>query len=231
MILSQDSLRAAALAVFVSWCLPSAIAQELSQKRIDKWEPAIKAFEKQDAEKSPAAGGVVFVGSSSIRKWHFPKWFGKNAPLNRGFGGSQIADVNHFAERIVLKYQPRAIVFYAGDNDIAAKVSADDIAANFGKFCKLIHANLPETKIAFIAIKPSPKRWGLRDKQSKANALIRKQCDADERLTYIDVWPSILNEQGEPRAELFIEDKLHLSDEGYKLWTEILKPVVSKLEQ
>jgi lysophospholipase L1-like esterase len=231
MLLLQDVLRAAALAALFSSRVLLAAGQELSQERIDKWEPAIKAFEKQDAENPPATGGVVFVGSSSIRKWDLPKWFGENAPLNRGFGGSQIADVNFFAARIVLKHKPRGIVFYAGDNDIAAMVSASDVAVDFEKFCKLVHAKLPRTKIAFIAIKPSPKRWALKDEQSKANALIRKQCEADERLTFVDVWPAMLDSKGEPRAELFVEDKLHLNEAGYKLWTETVRPILAKFEQ
>jgi lysophospholipase L1-like esterase len=230
MMLSHEFLRASALAALLSLGVSSALGQKLSQERIDKWEPAIKAFEKRDAEKPPADGGIVFVGSSSIRRWDLPKWSGENAPLNRGFGGSQIADVNFFAERTVLKYKPRAIVFYAGDNDIAAKVSAENVASHFEKFCKLVHAKLPAAKIAFIAIKPSPKRRALMDKQRAANALIRQQCEADKRLTFVDVWPAMLDSKGEPRAELFVEDKLHLSDAGYGLWTEILKPVLEKFE-
>src|SRR5688572_17145545 len=108
-----------------------ASAETLSQSRIDKWEPAVQEFERPDADTLPKPGGVVFVGSSSIRFWKLNKWFATDALLNRGFGGSQIADSNYFIDRLVLKHKPRLIVFYAGDNDINAGLSAEKVAEDF----------------------------------------------------------------------------------------------------
>jgi lysophospholipase L1-like esterase len=226
--------QAAALAAF-SVCCPLFAAEqkpvkdqaENPKERVEKWEPAIQAFEKQDAENPPAAGGVVFIGSSSIRRWDLSKSFGKDAPLNRGFGGSRTSDVNQFADRLVLKYKPRAVVYYAGDNDLAGGIEAKQVAANFAQFCNLVHAQLPETKIAFISIKPSPKRRQLMDVQQVANGLVREQCKADERLVFVDLWTPMLDSKGEPRPELFVKDMLHLNNDGYKIWAEKIKPLLA----
>ena len=205
-------------------------ADELSQERIDKWEPQIRKFEVQDAEQMPPAGGIVFAGSSSIRFWDLPQYFGEGAPLNRGFGGSQIIDVNHFLDRVVLKYRPRTIVFYCGDNDIAAGASGEEVAKRFARFCELVHQELPGTNIAFIAIKPSPSRWKLADEMRLANRRIREQCEASDRLTFIDIWTPMLGDDGQPRAELFKKDMLHLNDAGYQLWTKHVKAALDGLK-
>lgn len=198
--------------------------------RFARWEQAIRELEQHDNEHPTKSGGTVFVGSSSIRFWNLEKWFsGINPlPLNRGFGGSQIADSTYFADRIILKYNPRLIVFYAGDNDIAAGKSAKQVATDFANFCQVIHDTRPETRIAFIAIKPSPSRWKFARTQIDANAAIRAQCNADERLEYIDIWSPMIGESGDPREELFRKDMLHLNEEGYRLWTDLVRPLLEK---
>ena len=196
------------------------------QDSFAKWEKAIRDFEKQDAANPSASHEIVFVGSSSIRLWDLEKWF-KNLdpkPLNRGFGGSQIADATHFAEQLVLKHKPKLIVFYAGDNDLAAGKSGEDVLNDFVTFCELTHDKSPNTRIAFISIKPSPARWKLAQEAKAANTSIRNLCEADDLLQYVDVWTPMIGDNGMPRAELFREDNLHLNDTGYELWTSLIKP-------
>ena len=194
----------------------------------DRWEETIVAFEASDRESPPAKGGVLFVGSSSIRMWKLDQWFPDRPTLNRGFGGSQIADVNRYTARIVLPYQPRTILFYAGDNDINAKKSPEQVAADFTAFVGMVRGELPETMIHFIAIKPSLKRWEQYGTQQHANSLIEAMCQGDARLSYIDVVTPMLGEDGKPRPELFADDGLHLNDAGYALWTEIVSPLLTK---
>lgn len=189
-----------------------------------RWEKAIAAFEAADRDDPPPQQATLFVGSSSIRKWDLEKWFPERPVINRGFGGSQIADSVHFAERIVLKHRPKTIVFYAGDNDIAKKKSPRQVAEDFREFVKIVHAELPKTKILFIAIKPSLSRWNLGETMQQANRLIEKQCRQNDRLEFVDVWPKMLGSDGKPRPELFVQDGLHLSEAGYKLWTSLVKP-------
>jgi lysophospholipase L1-like esterase len=189
-----------------------------------RWEKAISAFEKQDREQSPPKDAVLFVGSSSIRLWKLPEYFPKEKLINRGFGGSEIADSNHFADRIILKHQPRTIVLYAGDNDIAKGKTAKRVTADFRTFVKTVHGNLPKANILFIAIKPSIKRWNLSETMLEANREIQSICGDDDRLSFVDIWKPMLGDDGRPRAELFAKDGLHLNHDGYKLWTAVLRP-------
>lgn len=182
-----------------------------------KWEKEIARIEKRLAEP------VFFVGSSSIRLWDVQKSFPGVAAVNVGFGGSQIPDSTHFAPRIILPFKPKAIVFYAGDNDIAAGRTPNQLAADFRAFAAEIHQHLPKTRILFIAVKPSVARWKLYDKQVEANALIKGQCDKDDRLAYVDIVPAMLGPDGKPAPDLFAKDGLHLSPKGYEIWTAAVK--------
>jgi len=189
-----------------------------------RWEKAIAAFERQDKERPPPQDAILFAGSSSIRRWDLPKSFPDLAVINRGFGGSELADSVHFAGRIILKHRPRLVVLYAGDNDIAAGKTPERVFADFKAFVRTVHKELPKTRIVFVSIKPSILRWGLWDKMRKANALIEAYCKDGERLAYIDVAGPMLGSNGKPRPELFVKDGLHLSDDGYRLWASLLKP-------
>ncbi len=148
--------------------------------------------------------------------------------INRGFGGSQVADSVRFADRIATPYKPRLIVFYAGDNDIAAGRSAEQVLADYKEFVGKVREQLPETRIAFVTIKPSPLRWKLFETQQNANHLVEAYSKTDRRLVYIDVVTPMLDGDGQPRGELFQKDKLHLNDEGYKVWTEAVAPYLKE---
>lgn len=193
-----------------------------------RFESRIAAFEQADREHPQVPGQVLFVGSSSIVKWNLPESFPTLDALNRGFGGSVIADSVHFFPRVVLPYRPRQVVFYAGDNDLAGGDAPEKVVEDFKKFVGLMHQQLPGTPMVFISIKPSVKRWSGIEKIRQTNGLIKTICDKDPLLTYLDIEPSMLNEKGEPRAELLAADGLHLSPEGYAVWSQLLKPVLSR---
>jgi lysophospholipase L1-like esterase len=123
-----------------------------------------------------------------------------------------------------VKYEPRLIVLYSGDNDIAAGKGPEQVAADFATFVDVVRKGLPKTRIVFLSIKPSPKRWALREKVAKANTLIEARCKRDEGLLYLDVSTPLLDTEGKPRPELFREDGLHLNARGYELWAAALKP-------
>jgi len=190
-----------------------------------RWAKDIRAFEAWDAKNSFAADAVLFVGSSSIRMWRTQGFFPDLPVINRGFGGSQISDVNQFAKRIVLRYAPRLIVFYAGDNDIAAGKSPAQVLKDYIAFARLVHETLPRTPIIYMSIKPSRSRWSLWEKMDKANSLIREFSVNDTRLFYVDGASPFLGENGEPDDKFYLDDKLHLSAEGYKVWTKLLDPI------
>src|SRR5262249_48818382 len=176
------------------------------KKDFARWEKAIAAFEQQDREKPPPKNAILFAGSSSIRLWNLPKYFPGTDVINRGFGGSHLADSVHFAPRIILKHQPRMVVLYAGDNDVAAGKAPERVLADFQALVKPAHAELPKTKTASLPIKPSIRRWNLADKMGKANALIEAYCKQDPRLAYVDVVKPMLGKDGKPRPELFVKD-------------------------
>jgi len=146
------------------------------------------------------------------------------ATLNRGFGGSELADSTFYADRIVIPYRPKAVVLYAGDNDIWAGKTAETVAADFKAFRAEVHAALPQTRILFLAIKLSPARWRVAEEQRKANRLIAADCATDPRCAFVDVATPLLDAEGKPRLEFYVADRLHLSPAGYAVWAKVLAP-------
>ena len=197
-------------------------AQEPKPDRAAKWEKEIAAIEKRLTATPPMADPILFAGSSSIRLWEVTKAFPKSNVVNVGFGGSEVRDTTHFVERIVLKWKPKAIVLYAGDNDIANGRTPRQVSDDFKELVNTVHAKLPQTTIHFIAVKPSPSRMKLFDKQTEANKLVKSYCQTDAKLNYIDVVPVMLMADGQPNPELFQKDNLHLNEKGYALWTTII---------
>lgn len=196
----------------------------------DPWEKDISKYEEDDKKSPPPKDPVVFVGSSTIRLWNLPKSFPGMAVINRGFGGSKYADIPRFVKRIITNYKPRAIVMYSGDNDLAGNKSPEQVAADFAEVVKGVRAELPETPIYVFGVKPSIARWKLVDKGREANRLIEAQCQAGKHMTFLSVEKLMLGDDGMPRAELFVKDGLHMSAEGYKLWSELLLPKI-KVEE
>jgi lysophospholipase L1-like esterase len=199
--------------------------RESEGPRPDVWEDAIGDYEASDLVDPPDPDSIVFVGSSSIVLWGtLTEDMAPMPVLNRGFGGSVIAHVTHFADRIVLPYEPSAVVLYAGDNDVAFGLSADCTLRDFEAFVEHIHAAAPGTPIYFISIKPSPSRMDLWPDMERANRLIEARTTTRAALHFIDVSEAMLDDQGQPEDELFLEDGLHMTAAGYELWTAIVKP-------
>ncbi|MDQ3212292.1 MAG: GDSL-type esterase/lipase family protein, partial [Acidobacteriota bacterium] len=162
--------------------------------------------------------------SSSIRLWDLARSFPALPVINRGFGGSQIADSVRNVDLLVIRHKPRTIVLYGGDNDIAAGKSPAAVADDFRAFVRAVHAALPQARIAFIGIKPSIERWALVGKVREANALMRALCLEDDRLGFVDVDGPMLGWDEKPRKDLLAEDGLHLTPKGYELWTTLTAP-------
>ncbi|MDA1015753.1 MAG: SGNH/GDSL hydrolase family protein [Planctomycetota bacterium] len=197
-------------------------ALQAAEEKPSRWEKAISAFETEDRKNPPPKNAILFVGSSSIRLWDLPKSFPDLRVINRGFGGSEISDSIEFAERIIFKHEPRVVVLYAGDNDIAKGKSAAQVVKDFHRFEQLVHARLPKTRILFIAIKPSTKRWSLYPAIKEANATIQTDCAKQSHLTYVDIATPMLGDDGKPKPELFVKDGLHLNSAGYAVWNKVV---------
>jgi lysophospholipase L1-like esterase len=199
-------------------------AHRVEVSAADRWQADMAKFAAQDREHPPQEGGVVFVGSSSIRLWDLEKSFPNLNAVNRGFGGSEVADSVKHVDLLVLRHKPRVVVLYAGDNDIAHEKTPEQVARDFDAFVSAVRKELPETKILYIAIKPSVARWKLADQIRDANSRIQAACEKDEHCEFVDVWPPMLGDDGKPKPELFNDDGLHMNDAGYAIWAKRLEP-------
>ena len=186
--------------VVLFFLLTSAWAYAAKPADPARFEKDILAFAAADAAQAPPKDAVVFVGASNIRRWQsLPERF-KNLPvLNRGFGGSQLSDVVHYAERCVIKYQPKQIYLNAGGNDLHAGRTPEEVLASFEAFVTKVKTALPKTAIAFISIPPSASRWSEVEQVKQANALIAASC-AKQRLDFIEVFSLLLGADGTPYA-------------------------------
>ncbi|MDB5305912.1 MAG: GDSL-like Lipase/Acylhydrolase [Gemmataceae bacterium] len=196
--------------------------------RFARWEKEIAAIEKRLKDAPPKEGGVVFAGSSSIRLWDLKTSFPDRGYVNVGFGGAEVRDVAHFAARIVAPHKPGAVVFYAGDNDVASGRKPGQVLADFRAFCAAVHKDVPKCRVLFLSIKPSVARWKRFDDQKKTNSLVKEFCATDPRLAFVDVVPAMLGPDGTPAPELFAKDGLHLSPAGYEKWTAAVAAALGK---
>lgn len=198
----------------------------------EQWEADIQRFEAADRETPPPQNAVLFIGSSGIAIWHtLATDFPEHKVINRGFGGSQIADSTYYADRIVIPYKPRLIVLRAGVNDIAAGKTPEQVAADFQAFVAKVRAGLPDVRIAFMALNPSIARWDNFARETKANDLIKAFIASEKNLDYIDVVGPMLGPDGKPRPEIYAEDRLHNNAEGYKLWASLVRPHLTTQDQ
>ena len=192
-----------------------------------RFQTQIDAFAGwSDAAESPAQP-LLFIGSSSIVYWSLEKSFPGCDAANRGFGGAHISDVQHYLDDIVTGSRPKAIVFYAGDNDVAAGKTPARIFGDFQEFVETVRSDLPGTPILFLAIKPSGSRWHLQPEMAEANGLIREWTESQPDLVFVDVWTPMLGGDGTPREELFVGDRLHMNTKGYVLWNSIVEPYLA----
>ncbi len=196
------------------------------------WERDIRKYEKQDVESPPSEGAILFIGSSSIRYWKtLSTDMAPLSVLNRGFGGSQISEVNHYVDRIVFPYKPQSIVFYAGENDLSGlfytkKKTPEGVQDDFRTFSQNVHEQFPRVPIFFISIKPPKRRKSLWPEMQKTNSLVEDFCNSDELLHYIDIVPSMLDMNGNPRSDLFKWDGIHMNELGYEIWTSIIRDIL-----
>lgn len=194
-----------------------------------RWEKAIAAYEAMDRTAAPPKGGILFIGSSTIRRWKtLEKDFPDHRVINRGFGGSHIVDATHFAERIIFPYQPRMIVLRAGGNDIHAGKSPQRVFDDYKAFVAKVHARLPGARIVYLSTNPTPARWAEREATRTLNAMIEEYACRRPYLSYIETWDMVLGSDGRPRPELFAPDRLHFSDEGYRLLADRVRPFLEE---
>lgn len=189
----------------------------------------IQGFQKQDSVAMPAKNGIVFVGSSSVRMWeNAEQTFKQYQVINRGFGGSTLADAILYLDHLVFPYAPGQVVIYSGENDVASGVSATETFSRLKTLVTEIRARQPKVALVYISMKESPSRKQHRDTLLKANAMIKKYLTSLPKAEYLDVNAKMLDKAGNTRPELFREDMLHMKKEGYDIWEKALRPYLLK---
>jgi lysophospholipase L1-like esterase len=194
----------------------------------NQWEPAIKAFEAQDAKKPPPKDAVLFLGSSSIRWWRTDELFSAFPVINRGFGGAVISDIIYYVNRIVIPYKPKVIVFYCGGNDLAKK-TPEQVFEDFNSFYETVHKALPKTCIIFMSLKPGPASWDSRQLSYEVNNRVKTLSEIRENLFYVDVATGMLNKKGLPDPNDYQKDGVHLTYGADIKWAALLRPTLIKV--
>ena len=208
------------------WADRNAAARETKS---DAWRTEIDALTADDAAHPPPRNGVLFVGSSSVRLWTtLAQDFPGLPVINRGFGGSMIADSTNYISRIVVPYRPKLIVLYAGDNDIDGGHTSQQVIDDFKAFVVQVHRSLPAAVVAFVSIKPSVARERLWPQMRTANEGIARWAATQDSVHYVDIATKMLDANGGPRPELLREDGLHMSPAGYAIWIAELKPLLAR---
>ena len=192
-----------------------------------RFENEIAAYEAADKVSAPPQGAIVFTGASGIRLW---KTLAQDFPgltvLNRAYGGSQMEDSVYFAERIVIPYHPKTVAIQAGGNDINAGKSPEQVLADFQAWVKKVRAALPDVRLVYIGQGPSLARWAQREKQQQANQLLRDFIATQKNMAFVDIWAACIGDDGQPRAEFYIADKLHPSAEQYAVRAKLIRPAL-----
>jgi lysophospholipase L1-like esterase len=195
----------------------------------NKWAKELQNFEAIDATNPPPRHPIVFTGSSSIRMWtdlttDFPSY----PVVNRGFGGSELGDVNQFFDRLILQYRPKQVVVFAGVNDIASGKSVERVVADLKTLVDRLHAELPKTRFVYLSLSLNPSRWDQREKVRAVNRAAAELLSHDPRDTFLDTTSVMLGADGQPKPGIYRDDKLHMNRKGYDLWKPIVERVLVK---
>ncbi len=216
---------------FIYTLLLSAILHPVvCQVNLERYNSEINKLDSAYQISNKAENAVLFTGSSSIRLWKSLQNDMKPIPvINHGFGGSTIKEVLHYADKIIFPVNTQLIILYCGENDLTNnEVDAKEVFKDFSALVKIIRKNKPQARLLYISIKPSPSRLHLLDKMAKANSMISKYCEKRNYLDFIDVWHIMMDENEQIKEDIFVDDRLHLNEKGYELWTSQIKPVVLK---
>ncbi|MBC9909598.1 GDSL-type esterase/lipase family protein [Chitinophaga varians] len=200
----------------------------LAQEQV-RYQEDVRTIKKFDQMYAPPANPILFVGSSSIRKWDdLERTFADYVVMNRGVGGAVTNDIIYFAPDLIFDYHPRQVVIYVGENDLPEGATADSVFSRFQRLYSVVRSRLPEVPIEYISLKPSPSRVKYMKTAAEANSMIKAFLAKEKNAHFIDVFPLMLDKQGQPRPELFVSDMLHMNAQGYAIWSKAIKPYLLK---
>ncbi|AKD03837.1 SGNH/GDSL hydrolase family protein [Pontibacter korlensis] len=204
--------------------------QSLAQQNHPPFWEEIQQYKQQDASQMPPKNAILFVGSSSFRLWeNMQEMFPKHTVINRGFGGSNLLDLKRYLNDIVFPYQPKQIVIYSGENDIASDtVQAPEVLERFQDVFLEIRKEMPQVPVVFVSIKPSPSRAKYKPIIEEANQLIKQYLKTQPKTRFVDVYTPMLKLSGKAKPDIFIQDSLHMNQQGYQIWTKRITPHLLK---
>lgn len=218
--------------LYITLLLLACLVQEraMAQQNEPPFWTEIQSFKEQDKKQMPPKNAILFVGSSSIRIWdQLEEMFPEQQVINRGFGGSTLLDLKRYLPDIVLPYEPKQIVIYSGENDIATgTVQAPEVLKRFQEVFQEIRREMARVSIVFASIKPSPSRLEYKSAMEEANKLIKEYLEEKEGASYVDVFTPMLLPSGKPRPDIFLQDSLHMNHKGYQIWQKQLSPYLNK---
>jgi lysophospholipase L1-like esterase len=196
-----------------------------------RFDSAFADFAKWDTKNYVPDNGIVFVGSSSIVRWNSAEAFPDLPIINRGFGGSQASDAIPWVEEAVIQYDPDIVVYYEGDNDTEAGKGAEQIFEDVRDFTEAVLAADPTTQVVLLSVKPSPRRWQWQSVMLDTNAMMKRYAEMLPTVHYVDVATPMLGRDGQPIPNLYVQDRLHMTQAGYDVWNRVLGPVLHQLRQ
>lgn len=201
-----------------------------AQEKIPFWNE-VQQMKKKDSIAFPAAGQILFIGSSSFTKWtDVSDYFPKHKILNRAFGGSTLLDLIQFRYDVIYPYAPKQIVMYCGENDFASSdtVTVPAVMQRFKTLYALIRAKYPAVPFLYVSMKPSPSRVRLLEKYKEANAQIAIFLKTEKNTAFADVYSKMLKADGTVMDDIFINDNLHMNAKGYAIWKPVLEKYLIK---
>jgi para-nitrobenzyl esterase len=216
--------------LFFGLCFVANFTFAQDTKQPNPFQPEIDAFAKADKINMPDKGKILFAGSSSFRLWKDVNDYFPGKPiLNRGFGGATLLDLIQYSKETIIQYKPKQIFIYCGENDIADNdtVKPKDVFNRFKQLYSILRTQLPvSTPIVFLSLKPSIARWSMHEKMAASNELIKSFIHTQKNIQFLDVYSKMLDTDGTPFKDIFIEDNLHMNANGYKIWQKLLTPLL-----
>ena len=208
--------------------LPAGLRADTPPPDPARFDKEVTSILDRESGQPPAQGGILFIGSSNIRKWPLKTGFPNLDLINHGFGGSQTTDCTFFFDKLVTPFHPKLVVFHAGGNDLAAGRSPEQIAGDVETFIRKVHTELPDAKIIYVGLFPAPSRWQLMDKYHETTKLITAFVKSDRKVTFLNPEKPLLSKEGKIRPELYEDDRLHLNAQGYAIMTKFIAPYIKK---
>jgi len=219
-----------ALACVLATMSCAALAQSLELAA--RFEKKVLEYETEDRASAPSKGAILFAGDSQFYRW---KTIREDLPgytlINRGIDSFQFRDLNRYAERIVIPYAPRLIVLHVGGNDVHNGRTPAQVLEDFKSFVGLVRARLPAVPIIYSSITPGPGRWDEAPQRKETNRLIREYVATRPDLKFVDLWDAMLTADGQPREDLWVEDRVHPNHAGYLVRAQLTRPLLGPIDR